>query len=149
MNKSKILGIVILLGCAGFIYKDDIKSYIPQVGPSVSQEVKDLGNEIKKVLPEGSSNDFFNIGNMLIHESNLFKMNQERYPGDREIKAKLYETVQVSAGYQYGVNISKYEQLTNFLVNYLNNKIGEESFTSEFASKELRLIGEALRYAAK
>ena len=149
MSKSRLAGIVIIAIWSIFLFKDDLISLIPvPLGPQVSQEIKDFSEKIIPYVTEENKQDLINIGNMLIHEGNLFAINTSRYSNDREIKAKLNETLTVSMGYQFGVDVSKYSGLTKVLVDKFNSSIGEEGFSSKDACEELHLIGGALRYAA-
>lgn len=151
MDKNKVAAIVLLIGYVLFTFGGDLKSLIPSIpsGPQVSQEVKEFGEQIKPYLTQENKQDFANIGNMLVHEGNLFKMNPNRYSDDRSIKAKLDETIEVSKGYQYGVDTSKHRELCKLLIEKLNSRIGAEGFTTESASRELKFIGQALNYAAR
>jgi len=148
MNNARIWGIIFLIGYCIFLFRDDLRSFSPIPGTPIPQEIKDLGDKVFPIITKENKKDVISIGNLLIHESALFTMDKERYPSDRELKDKYHETLSVSAGYPYGIDISKYPSLKQFLIDYSVSSIGEEEFTNQTISNEFKKLGEALKYAA-
>lgn len=149
MNNSRIWGIVLLIGYCIFLFKDDIRSFIRIPGIQISPEVRELVDKIKPLITPENKSAILNIGNMFIHESELFRMQQGRYSNDSELKDKFHESLVVSAGYPYGIDISQYPELSKFLKEYAVSSIGEEGFSNEKIVLEFKKIGSALKYAAE